>query len=89
LADQRGQSIGCVATAWACALLGLQLPKLFAEIEKQSAWLVKEGNPQAVANTVCVCATLGLQSPKLCAEIEKNSILDNNALLSNIVCSWP
>jgi hypothetical protein len=53
--------------------MGLHSPKLFAEIEKQSAWLINEGNPQDAANTAWACATLGVQSLKLFAEIEKQS----------------
>jgi hypothetical protein len=29
----------------------LQSTKLFAEIDKHSAWLIKKGNPQDAANT--------------------------------------
>jgi predicted nucleic acid-binding protein len=53
--------------------MGVQSPKLFAEIENQSAWLIKEGSPQDVANTAWACATLSHQSPELFAEIEKRS----------------
>jgi hypothetical protein len=31
-------------------MLDLQSPKLFAQIEKQSSWLINEGSPQNAAN---------------------------------------
>ena len=59
--------------AWACATLGYEAPKLFAEIESRSTWLVENGTPQAVANTAWAFATLGCEAPKLFAEIERQS----------------
>jgi hypothetical protein len=43
------------------------------EAEKRSSWLIKEGNPQEVANMAWAFATMGLQLPKLFAEIETRS----------------
>jgi hypothetical protein len=43
------------------------------EGEKRASWLIKDGNPQEVANTVRACALMGLQSPKIFAEIERQS----------------
>jgi len=56
--------------AWVCAKLGFQSPNLFAEIERQSTWLIKAGTPQNVANTAWACATLAFKAPNLFAEIE-------------------
>jgi len=38
-----------------------------------AAQFVKEGNPQAVANTVWAFATLGYDAPNMFAEIEQNA----------------
>ena len=46
---------------------------MFAEIERHSRWLVREGTPQAVANTAWAFATLGFDAPNLFAEIERHS----------------
>jgi hypothetical protein len=46
---------------------------MFSDIEKHSSWIVKEGNPQEVANTAWACATSGINSPRLFSEIEKHS----------------
>jgi hypothetical protein len=74
VADQGGHSAGCGQHGLGiCATMGLQSPKLFAEIEIHSAWLVKDGKPQEVTKTAWACATMGLQSPKLFAEIEARS----------------
>jgi len=59
--------------AWACATLGFEAPKLLAEIEHRSTWLVEKGTPQAVAITAWACATLGFEAPKLFAEIDRRS----------------
>ena len=59
--------------AWACAKLGFAAPQLFAEIERQSIWLIEEGDPQGVANMAWAFATLGFEAPNLFAEIEKRS----------------
>ena len=59
--------------AWACAKLGFESPNLFAEIERQSIWLIEEGDPQGVANMAWAFATLGFEAPNLFAEIEKRS----------------
>jgi len=54
-------------------LLANKKPKLFAEIERQSEWLVNEGKSQEVASTAWACATLGFEAPKLFAQIERQS----------------
>jgi hypothetical protein len=36
-------------------------------------WLVEEGKPQTVANSVWACATLGVKAPALFAELDKNA----------------
>jgi hypothetical protein len=59
--------------AWACATLGVQLPRLFSEIERRASWLVDDGNPQDSANTAWACATLGVQLPRLFSEIERRA----------------
>ena len=59
--------------AWAFATLGFAAPQLFAEIDRQSKWLVKEGGPQEVANTAWACAKLGFEALSLFAEIERHS----------------
>ena len=46
---------------------------MFAEIDRRSNWLVKEGSPQAIANTAWACATLGFEAPNLFAEIDRRS----------------
>ena len=73
MACQEGNPQDVANTAWACATLGFEAPNLFAEIERQSKWLVEKGNPQDVANTAWACATLGFEAPKLFAEIERRS----------------
>ena len=60
-------------TAWACATLGFAAPSLFAEIHRQSKWLVQTGNSQDVANTAWAFAALGCQASGLLAEIERHS----------------
>jgi hypothetical protein len=70
---EEGSPQNVANTAWACATLGFQSPKLFSEIERRASWLVKEGTPQAVANTAWACATLGFQSPRLFSEIERRA----------------
>jgi len=55
-------------TAWACATLGFEAPKLFAEIDHQSKWLVETGTPQAIANTAWAFATLGYEASELFIE---------------------
>ena len=72
-------------TAWACATLGVEAPKLFAEIERRSKWLVEEGNPQAVANTAWAFATLGYQASELFIELDRHADrLIENANLQDI-----
>jgi hypothetical protein len=46
---------------------------LFAEIDRRSNWLAKEGKPQDVSNTAWACATLGFEAPNLFAEIDRRS----------------
>eukprot|EP00978_Attheya_sp_CCMP212_P005250 scaffold11660_cov49-Attheya_sp.AAC.1 len=46
---------------------------LFSQVEKHAEWLVKEGKPQAIANTVWACAKLGVESPKLFSQVEKHA----------------
>jgi len=59
-------------TAWACAKLGVESPKLFLQVEKHAERLVREGNPQEIANTVWACATLGVDAPILITFMEAN-----------------
>jgi hypothetical protein len=60
-------------TARACAILGIQSPVLFTEIERRSSWLLANGSPVHVAITVWACAKLGVSSPRLFAEIERHA----------------
>eukprot|EP00978_Attheya_sp_CCMP212_P018695 scaffold51681_cov36-Attheya_sp.AAC.1 len=46
---------------------------LFSQVEKHADWFVKEGNPQAIANTVWACATLRVESLKLFSQVEKHA----------------
>ena len=41
---QEGTPQAVANVAWACAKLGFEAPNLFAEIERQSKWLVENGN---------------------------------------------
>ena len=49
-----------------------EAPNLFAEIDRQAKWIMKEGKPQNVANTAWACATLGYEAPNLFAEIDRH-----------------
>ena len=69
----RRESTGCCQHCLGICNTWIEAPKLFAEIEHRSSWLVKEGNPQDVANTAWAFATLGYDAPKLFAEIEQQS----------------
>eukprot|EP00978_Attheya_sp_CCMP212_P044465 scaffold311218_cov31-Attheya_sp.AAC.1 len=46
---------------------------LFSQVEKHADWLVKEGTPQEIVNTVWAFATLGVESPKLFLQVEKHA----------------
>ena len=68
-----GGSQAVSITAWACAKLGIQSPKLFSRIESQAEMLVHLGNSQTVANTAWAFATLGLDAPNFFAAIDRHS----------------
>eukprot|EP00978_Attheya_sp_CCMP212_P000883 scaffold1892_cov47-Attheya_sp.AAC.2 len=46
---------------------------LFSQVEKHAEWLVQEGDPQQIANTVWACATLEIESPILFSQVEKHA----------------
>lgn len=50
--------------------LGIPAPKLVAAIDANANWLVKEGDPQNVANAVLACANLQHDAPKFLAVID-------------------
>jgi len=63
---------------------------LFAEIERQSKWLVEQGTPQNVANTAWACATLGFEAPNLFANIEHESkwLVEEGTLQAVAKTAW-
>jgi hypothetical protein len=46
---------------------------LFSQVENHAEWLVKEGNPQDIADTVLACAKLGVEWPKLFLQVENHA----------------
>ena len=48
---------------------------IFEQLDKQEfvQWLVRNGNPQSVANSAWACGKLGIQSPLLFAELENSA----------------
>jgi hypothetical protein len=43
---ENGKPQNVANTAWACATLGFQSPRLFSEIDRRASWLIEEGKPQ-------------------------------------------
>ena len=74
----------------ALAKLGQPDKAIFRSIEENAAWIVENGEPQAVASTAWACAVLKIQSPSLFRSIEDNAarIVKNEDMQATAIVAW-
>jgi len=56
--------------AWSCARMGLVYPRLFAEIDRRSIWIVAEASPDELASIAWSFARTQQPAPKLLPALE-------------------
>jgi hypothetical protein len=60
-------------TAWACAKLGIDAPRLLAAIDKRGDWIVGNGETQHISNIAWACGMLQYRAPTFFAAINKRA----------------
>jgi hypothetical protein len=60
-------------TAWACAKLAIDAPRLLAAIDQRGDWIVGNGETQHISNIAWACGMLQYRAPTFFAAIEKRA----------------